>query len=100
MPCLLCTAAATTTFRDQAGRTFDPINLQQPKHLTPMEPEQLPRCYGRQSSPIHILQPLEPPQLAIRSSAEPSPQTPPQIPWGSVISDWQRGVISILRLQT
>src|SRR5437868_2034053 len=22
MPCLLCTAAATTTFRDQAGRTF------------------------------------------------------------------------------
>ena len=80
MPCLLCTAAATTTFRDQAGRTFDPINLQQPKHLTPMEPEQLPRCCGRQSSPIQILQHLEPPQLAIAHQPNRHPRHPPQIP--------------------
>jgi hypothetical protein len=31
--------AATASFRDQAGRTFDPIGLQQPEHLTALEPE-------------------------------------------------------------
>ena len=31
--------AATASFRDQAARTFDPIGLQQPKHLTPLKPE-------------------------------------------------------------
>ena len=54
-------AAATAPFRDQAGRTFDPIGLQQPKHLTPLEPQQLPRRCGRQPPPIQILQYLEPP---------------------------------------
>ena len=35
-----------------------------------------------------------------RSSAEPSPQTPPANPRGSVISKWQTGDILIGRLQT
>jgi hypothetical protein len=72
-------AAATASFRDQAGRTFDPIGLQQPKHLTPLEPEQLPRRPGRQSPPIQILQHLEPPQLPIAHQPNRHPRHPPEI---------------------
>jgi hypothetical protein len=75
-------AAATAAFRDQAGRTFDPIGLQQPKHLTPLEPEQLPRRCRRQSSPIQILQHLEPPQLPIAHQPNRHHKHPPQIPRG------------------
>jgi hypothetical protein len=57
--------AAAASFRNQASRTFDPIGLQQPKHLTSLEPEQLSRGRGRQPLPIQILQHLKPPQLPI-----------------------------------
>ena len=92
-------ARPTAAMRDQAGRTFDPIGLQQPKHLAPLKPQQLPRRRGRQLPTIQILQHLEPPQLADRSSDEQSPQTPPGNPRGSVICNWQTGDILIGRLQ-
>jgi len=53
-------AAATASFRNQAGWTFGPIGLQQPKHLTTLEPEQLPRRFSRQPLLIHIPQHLKP----------------------------------------
>src|SRR6516225_9106679 len=84
-------AATAASFRDQAGRTSDPIGLQQPKHLTPLEPEQLPAGVSRPDPNAAA------PRAAAarhRSSAEPSPQTPPGNPPGSVTSTLQRGVIS------
>ena len=78
-------AAATAPFRDHAGWTFDPICLQHPKHLTALEPEQLPRRRGRQPPPIQILHHLEPPQLAIAHQPNRHPKHPPQIP-GAVSS--------------
>ena len=84
-------AAPTPALRDQAGRTFDPIGLQQPKHLTPFEPEQLPRRRGRQPPPIQILQYLEPPQLPIAHQPNRHPQHRPEIPRG-VSSVIGRGV--------
>jgi hypothetical protein len=32
--------ATSASLRDQPGPTFDPIGFQQPKHLTPLEPEE------------------------------------------------------------
>jgi hypothetical protein len=84
-------AAAAASFRDQAARTFDPIGLQQPKHLTALEPEQLPRRCGRQSSLLQILQHLEPPQLPIAHQPNRHPKYPPEIP-GAVSSVIGRGV--------
>jgi hypothetical protein len=72
--------AATAAFRDQAGRAFDPIGLQQPKHLPPLQPEQLSRGRGRQPPPIQILQHLEPPQLPIAHQPNRHPKHPPEIP--------------------
>ena len=61
--------------------------------------QQLRRRRGRQPSLIQIPQHLEAAQAPDRSSAVPSPQTPPKNPPGSVISIWQRGDILIGRLQ-
>ena len=36
-------ARSTSPLRDQAGRAIDPVRLQQPEHLTALEPQQL-RC--------------------------------------------------------
>ena len=50
-------AAATASLRDiRPVRTFDPVGLQQPKHLTAVGPSSLTRRHGRQSPPIQILQ--------------------------------------------
>ena len=91
-------AAATAPLRDQAARTFDPIGLQQPKHLTPLKPEQLPR--RSRSSAAADPNPAAPPAAKApdRSSVESSPPTPPGNPPGSVICNWQRSDILIGRL--
>jgi hypothetical protein len=72
--------AVAASLRNQAGRTFDPIGLQQPKHLTPLEPEQLPRGCGRQPPSIQILQRLEPLQLPIAHQPNCHPKHPLEIP--------------------
>jgi hypothetical protein len=74
------------------------VCLQQPEHLTALEPQQLRRRLRRQPFLIQIPQHLEPRQLPIAQSIERSPQTPPGKSAGSVISNWHRGVISMLRL--
>ena len=84
-------ARPTAATRNQAGRTFDPIGLQQPKHLAPLEPQQLPRRRKRQLSTIQILQNLEPPQLAIAHQKNSHPKHPPEIP-GAVSSRTGRRV--------
>ena len=73
-------AAATASFRDQAARTFGPIGLQQPKHLTPLEPEQLTRRFRRQSLLVQIPQNLQPRKLPIAHQSYRHPQHPPEIP--------------------
>src|SRR3954464_9877471 len=58
-------ARTTTPLRDQAGRTLGPINLQKPKYLTPLKPQQLGCRCRRQSSLIQISQHLEPRKLLV-----------------------------------
>ena len=58
-------AAATASLRDQARRTLSPVRLQQPEHLTALEPQQLPRRLRRQPFLIQIPQHFEPRQLPI-----------------------------------
>ena len=72
--------AATASFRDQAARTFDPIGLQQPKHLTPLEPQQLARRFRRQPLLVQIPQNLQPRKLPIAHQSYRHPQHPPEIP--------------------
>jgi hypothetical protein len=58
-------AAATASLRDQAARTFDPVGLQQPKHLPSPKPEQLRCRRGCQPPAIQIPQHLQPRKLPI-----------------------------------
>src|SRR3954465_6669268 len=53
---LAAVAGTTTPLPDQAGRTLGPINLQKPKDLTPLKPQQLSRRCQRQPLLIQISQ--------------------------------------------
>ena len=72
--------AATASFRDQAAWTFDPIGLQQPKHLTPLEPQQLARRFRRQPLLVQIPQNLQPRKLPIAHQSYRHPQHPRKSP--------------------
>jgi len=78
-------AAPAAPLRDQAGRTVGSVRLQQPKHLTALEPVQLTRRRGRQSPLIQIAQHLQPRNLPIAHQKNRHPKHPPQIP-GAVSS--------------
>src|SRR4051794_9319890 len=58
-------AGTTTPLRNQACRPLGAINLQKPKYLTPLKPQQLGRRYRRQPSLIQISQHLEPRKLLV-----------------------------------
>jgi len=73
-------ARTTTPLRDQARRTLGPLRLQQPEHLTPLEPQQLRRRRCRQPALIQVPQHLEPSKLAIAHQLYRHPKHPPQNP--------------------
>jgi hypothetical protein len=54
--------------------------LQQPEHLTALQPQKLRRCRGRQPTLIQIPQHLEPRKLSIAHRPNRHPKRPPENP--------------------
>src|SRR3954451_11018453 len=73
-------AGTTAPLRDQAWRTPGPINLQKPKYLTPLKPQQLCCRCRRQPSLIQIPQHLEPCKLLVAHQPYRHPRRLPKNP--------------------